>query len=299
MTEHDDDKHQNFGKGVYLRRMFAGDIAADLAEGRVLELAEIYALDALSDAERAEIDNYIATAPERSAFLERVRQSRETLATTFTDEVEPPAGLLQDILRQLPQQPGTAELGIASAPSSVPEAPASASEKPTTESSPRVVDLAAARNRRNGRRFGGVRGWLAAAAAAAMIAVGGVGVGVYMAGENDPVKQVLQAGDVRQATVSVNGGGTATVSISSSRNAVVVRMIGVPAPPPGKVYQMWLIPKDGSDPVSQGLMDAEALSHPAVVSGISSAAAIGITLEPAGGSKKPTLPTVAAVPLTS
>ncbi|WP_284983753.1 anti-sigma factor [Arthrobacter sp. efr-133-TYG-118] len=292
MTEHDDNK-QNAGKEGH-RGMFASDIATDLAEGRVLELAEIYALDALSDAERAEIDNYIATAPERSAFLERVRQSRETLATSFADEAEPRPGLLEDILRQLPQQPRIAQTGTASAPSSVPEVPAG----PALHATPDVVDLAAARNRRDRRRFGGVRGWVAAAAAAAVIALGGVGVGVYVAGQNDPVNQVLQAADVRQATVNVNGGGTATVSISSSKNAVVVRMNGVPAPPAGKVYQMWLIPKDGSDPVSQGLMDAQALSHPAVVSGITSAAAIGITVEPVGGSKKPTLPTVAAAPLT-
>ncbi|BAS17152.1 conserved hypothetical protein [Arthrobacter sp. Hiyo8] len=90
MTEHDDNK-RNFGKEG-LRRMFATDIATDLAEGRVLELAEIYALDALSDAERAEIDNYIATAPERSAFLERVRQSREALTASFADEAEPRPG---------------------------------------------------------------------------------------------------------------------------------------------------------------------------------------------------------------
>ncbi|OOP60066.1 anti-sigma factor [Arthrobacter sp. SRS-W-1-2016] len=291
MTEHDED-NRNFGKEG-LRRMFATDIATDLAEGRVLELAEIYALDALSDAERAEIDNYIAAAPERSAFLERVRQSRETLATSFADEAEPPPGLLEDILRQLPQQPRSSQTGTAPASSSVSEAPPAAS----THVSPDVVDLAAERNRRDRRRFGGVRGWVAAAAAAAVIALGGVGVGVYVAGQNDPVNQVLQANDVRQATVDVNGGGTATVSISTSKNAVVVRMNGVPAPPAGKVYQMWLIPKDGSDPVSQGLMDAQALSHPAVVSGISSAAAIGITVEPVGGSKKPTLPTVAAAPL--
>jgi anti-sigma-K factor RskA len=291
MTEHDEN-NRNFGKEG-LRRMFATDIATDLAEGRVLELAEIYALDALCDAERAEIDNYIAAAPERPAFLERVRQSRETLATSFADEAEPPPGLLEDILRQLPQQPRSSQTGTAPASSSVSEAPPAAA----THVSPDVVDLAAERNRRDRRRFGGVRGWVAAAAAAAVIALGGVGVGVYVAGQNDPVNQVLQANDVRQATVDVNGGGTATVSISTSKNAVVVRMNGVPAPPAGKVYQMWLIPKDGSDPVSQGLMDAQALSHPAVVSGISSAAAIGITVEPVGGSKKPTLPTVAAAPL--
>ena len=74
------------------------------------------------------------------------------------------------------------------------------------------------------------------------------------------------------------------MAISPSKDAVVVKMNGVPAPPAGKVYQMWLIPKDGSAPVSQGLMDAQALSKPAVVKGIDSAAALGITVEPAGGS---------------
>ena len=142
-----------------------------------------------------------------------------------------------------------------------------------------------------------MRNWLVGVAAAAAIALGGVGVGAYVANQNDPLNQVLQAGDKRQATVEVSGGGTATVTISASKDAVVVKMNGVPAPPAGKVYQMWLIPKDGSAPVSQGLMDAEALSKPAVVKGIASAAALGITVEPAGGSASPTLPTVAAAPL--
>ena len=147
------------------------------------------------------------------------------------------------------------------------------------------------------RRPHGTRNWLVGVAAAAVIALGGVGVGAYVANQNDPLNQVMQAGDVRQATVDVTGGGTATVTISPSRDAAVVQMNGVPAPPPGKVYQMWLIPKDGSAPVSQGLMDAEALSKPAVVKGIDSAAALGITVEPTGGSASPTLPTVAAAPL--
>ncbi|MFM9276015.1 anti-sigma factor, partial [Pseudarthrobacter sp. NKDBFgelt] len=151
--------------------------------------------------------------------------------------------------------------------------------------------------REDRRRPGSPRRWLAGVAAAAAIALGGVGVGSYLADQNDPLNQVVRAGDLREASVDVAGGGTATLLISSSEDAAVVKMNGVPAPPAGKVYQMWLIPKDGSAPVSQGLMDEEALSKPAVVEGISSAAALGITVEPAGGSQSPTLPTVAAAPL--
>jgi anti-sigma-K factor RskA len=283
-----------------LSRMFAEDIAVDLASGRALELAEVYALDAVTDAERAEIEQYISSAPEaeREAFGERVRQARETLARSFTAEEEPPAGLFQRIAAQLPQQDG----GRQSLPE---ERSVSGQNAPTAGTAAGAADgasdeLSAARERREQRRRpGGMRNWLLAAAAAAAIALGGVGVGTYVANQNDPLNQVLQAQDMRQATVDVDGGGTATVSVSTSRDAAVVQMKDVPAPPEGKVYQMWLIPKDGSEPVSQGLMDAEALAKPAVVKGISSAASLGITVEPLGGSEAPTTPVVAAARLST
>jgi anti-sigma-K factor RskA len=275
----------NDAHGRQLPRAFAADISTDLAAGRAVELAEVYALDAVSDAERAAIEAYVSAAPEaeRQAFHERVRQARETLATTFTAEEEPPADLFDRIVAQLPAH---------SSDVSAPAAPAAP---------PPVTDqLSAARERRNvRRRSAGMRNWLIGVAAAAVIALGGVGVGAYVANQNDPLTQVLQAQDVRQATVEVSGGGTAIVSIAPSKDALVVRMKDVPPPPEGKVYQMWLIPKDGTSPVSQGLMDAEALSKPAVVKGIHSAAALGITVEPAGGSTAPTLPTVAAATLNA
>jgi anti-sigma-K factor RskA len=287
-------------------RMFAHDIATDLASGRAADLAEVYALDAVSDSERVAIERYISTAPqtERSSFEERVREARETLALSFTAEEEPPAGLFDRIVAQLPAQSST--LPVPALPLPVPAMPLPVPAPPAREhvqgrghdTAPATDELGAARERRQERRRApGLRNWLLGAAAAAAIALGGVGVGAYVANQNDPLNQVLQAQDVRQATVKVSGGGTATVSISTSKDAVVVRMNGVPAPPAGKVYQMWLIPKDGSAPISQGLMDAEALSKPAVVKGIASAAALGITVEPLGGSASPTLPTVAAAPL--
>ncbi|MCU1566466.1 MAG: anti-sigma factor [Pseudarthrobacter sp.] len=261
---------------------FGDTVSADLASGRAIDLAELYALDAVTDEERRAIEEYISTAPaaERASFLERVRQSRETLTRTFRAEEEPPADLFDRIVAQLPAQLPVQQ-----------ESRGPAQEVPADE-------LANARQRREERRRpGGTRRWLAGIAAAAAIALGGVGVGSYIADQNDPLNQVVRADDVREASVPVAAGGTATVLVSSSKDALVVKMNGVPAPPEGKVYQMWLIPRDGSAPVSQGLMDAEALSKPAVVEGIASAAALGITVEPVGGSTSPTLPTVAAAPL--
>ena len=276
---------------------FGDTVAMDLASGRAVDLAELYALDAVTEEERRAIDEYISAAPEteRSVFFGRVRQARETLTRTFRVEEEPPADLLDRIVAQLPAQGGRAHLDTPAPPAGT-AGPASVQPAP---GQPAAGDeLAKARQRREERRRpGGTRRWLAGVAAAAAIALGGVGVGSYLADQNDPLNQVVRAGDLREASVDVTGGGTATLLISSSEDAAVVKMNGVPAPPAGKVYQMWLIPKDGSAPVSQGLMDEEALSKPAVVEGISSAAALGITVEPAGGSQSPTLPTVAAAPL--
>lgn len=267
---------------------FGDTVATDLASGRAVDLAELYALDAVTEEERRAIDAYMASAPdaERRAFLDRVRQARETLARTFRAEEEPPSDLFDRIISQLPaQDPG---------PGSSTATPATAAAGPHEATD----ELAAARRRREERRRpAGTRRWLAGVAAAAVIALGGVGVGAYLADQNDPVNQVVRAADLKEASVDVAGGGKATLLISSSHDAAVVKMSGVPAPPSGKVYQMWLIPRDGSAPVSQGLMDEQALSKPAVVQGIHSAAALGITVEPVGGSTAPTTPTVAAAPL--
>ncbi|MGO4434925.1 anti-sigma factor [Paenarthrobacter sp. RAF9] len=267
--------------------MFANDIATDLAEGRVLELAEIYALDAVSDDERAMIDDYVKDAPEGPEFLERVREARETLAVSFAPEEEPPAGLFGNIMDRITKDVATETVSAPAAPA----APAVAG--------PAVDDLAAARAKREERRNGGARRWIVGAAAAAALALGGIGVGSYVSAQNDPVNQVLQAQDVQKQSAAVPGGGTATISASSAKDSFVVLMNGVAPAPEGKVYQLWTLPKDGSAPVPQGTMDAQTLSKPAVVKGLSSASSVAITVEPAGGSKAPTTAPVLVVALSA
>ncbi|MFW0774560.1 anti-sigma factor domain-containing protein [Paenarthrobacter nitroguajacolicus] len=271
--------------GGFIRRMFANDIATDLAEGRVLELAEIYALDAVSDDERAMIDDYIKDAPEASEFLDRVREARETLAVSFAPDEAPPAGLFDNIMERITTNAAT-------------QPPAEPAAPPVV--SPAVDDLAAAKAKREERtRAGGARRWIAGAAAAAAIALGGIGVGAYVSSQNDPVNQVLQAQDVQKKSAPVPGGGTATISASSARDSFVVLMDGVAPAPEGKVYQLWTLPKDGSAPVPQGTMDAETLSKPAVVKGLSSASSVAITVEPTGGSRAPTTDPVLVVGLNA
>ncbi|MFJ4026492.1 anti-sigma factor domain-containing protein [Paenarthrobacter sp. NPDC089989] len=282
---------ENTGGG-FIRKMFANDIATDLAEGRVLELAEIYALDALTEEERVLVDDYVKDAPEGPEFRERVRQAHETLAVSFAPEEEPPVGLFDSIMDRIaltsPATPSTAE----------PVAPSAGETSREPSGGAAVADLAGARLKRKERRgMAGARAWIVGAAAAAAIAVAGVGVGAYVSAQNDPINQVLQAQDVQKKTADVPGGGTATISASSAKDSFVVLMNGVAPAPSGKVYQLWTLPKDGSAPVPQGTMDAESLSKPAVVKGLSSASSVAITVEPTGGSKEPTSAPVLVVPL--
>lgn len=302
---------------------FADDIHSDLAAGRALELAELYALNALSDQERKEIDHYLAVSETslQTAFALRVNQTQEALVTAYGNvEEEPPSSLFERIsaeilasstaatpaqtpLRAVPDRVGT-DTGSAEDTGSFQSGPlqseplqsnSAKTESTETESGQPANgepaagptdELAARRTKRKS-----LRGWvIGTAAAAALVVAGAFGINGILATQNSPTNQVITASDVRVSTVPVEGGGDAKVSISAAKDSAVVQMTGVPEPQTGKVYQLWLLP-EGTDkpPVSIGLMASSTdLGKPALVTGINTAQALAITVEPAGGSPKPT-----------
>ncbi|MHA7142306.1 anti-sigma factor [Arthrobacter sp. Sr33] len=266
--------------------MFDGsidDLESDLTHGRVLDWAEMYALNALSDRELRAIEDYISAADpiQREAFDERVRGARETLARAYAiDDVEPPPALFDRILAQLP--------------AGLPEQSASAAPARAQASAGTFDELA---NRREAKQRRPVGRWLAAAAAAVVITVGGVSVAQNLQ-ETSVEQEVLQAQDLQSEIFTIPAGGTAELKLSREEDAAVITLSEVPAPPVGKVYQMWRVPTDGTDPVSISTMTAEDLQESLVttVEGIGSSMGFAITVEPDGGSERPTLPIVAEIP---
>lgn len=259
----------------------------DLSEGRLLEWAEVYALNALPREDQQAVDDALEQADPaaRAAFLKRVWNTREALAGGYRAEAQPPADLFEKILSRLPQQ---------DAPP-VREAGSSAAEPAAHPAD----ELAARRSRRSPLQSAAGR-WILAGAAAAAIVVGGVAIGSSL-GPDTVREEVLQASDVEQRTIELPTGGTAEVLTSAGEDAAVVTLSGVPAPPEGSVYQMWRLPADGSDPVSVGTMTGEDVSGTKAteLTGIDPYSGVAVTVEPVGGSPTPTLPVVLVIPFTA
>ena len=226
-------------------------------------LATPYALHAIPESERADIDRRIAAAPPEvaQAFADEVRAVRETMAViSAATAVEPPHELRDRVLG-----------GVSTAT---------------------VVPL-----RPKARPW---RATILAAAAAVVIGLGALGVGLALrpAPTMSTAEQVFAAPDVRTISGDIPGGGTATVVFSREKNAGVLVMNNVAPPKTGTVYQMWLINDDG--PHSAGTMDAQAVapSTTAVLPDLDGSTTLAFTVEPPGGSQQPSSEPFAALPLT-
>ncbi|MFJ4906481.1 anti-sigma factor domain-containing protein [Streptomyces sp. NPDC093249] len=100
----------------------------------------------------------------------------------------------------------------------------------------------------------------------------------------DAVSGVLAAPDARTAHGTTTGGALATVVTSAHQNRAVFTASGLSAPAPGRTYQLWL--------QQDGTMRPAGLIHQdgtvALTGDPADATALGLTLEPAGGSPQPT-----------
>jgi hypothetical protein len=105
------------------------------------------------------------------------------------------------------------------------------------------------------------------------------------------IARVVTAPDARVATARTRAGGSVTVVTSAGLRESVVSATGMAALPAGRVYQAWVMSPAG-DARSAGLLAGTQLLASAVTSGDR----IGITVEPAGGTTKPTTTPIAVVP---
>jgi anti-sigma-K factor RskA len=242
-------------------------------------LAGAYAMDALSDAERVRFERHLAGC---DACRPEVRGLREaTAALGAAAAVRPPDALRDRVLRTARQ---------------------------TRQTSPAVSEAPAPRPLSRHRLGWRPRMTLALAGAATAVGVA-VAAGVVThdmqnrldqaQGRDLTVAAVLTAADARMMSAPVSTGGTATVVMSHRERALVFTAAHLSSLPAAKRYELWLIGPDGTR--SAGMITASGRGRmvgPMVVSGLSAGDQIGMTVEPAGGSPRPTSSPVVMVSLT-
>ncbi len=239
------------------------------------DLAAPYALDALDGDEQERFEAHLRTCPTCRAEVEDLREAAVGISEGI--EVAPPPALRERLLQQVAA-----------------EAAASA-----TEGSVRRLDDHRPGQRRPGadRPADGGRRWWLAAAAAVVVGAGAWGA-VEVLGQGDPADRVVQAQDAQEYEVDTPEGAL-TVIASAGEDAAVLRLpSGLEAPPQGQVYQAWWVGADGTAR-SAGLLAEEAVQDGETLleGAYAGAAAVGLTVEPAGGSDQPTSEPFAVVPL--
>ncbi len=200
-----------------------------------------------------------------------------------TEPVVPPASLRDGILAQvavtpqLPEQPG---------PSNV-----------TSIFEARVVASAKAP-----RRWYARPATILAAAAAVVVILLGATVISYVNSATQEQQQAMSvmrisaAADSQHATSAIVGGGTVTVIWSNQLKRSAVVMSDLPALPAGKTYELWYIAGSRITPAGTFMPQAGGGMSQVLKGSMTGGDIVGITIEPAGGSKQPTTKPVVAIP---
>jgi anti-sigma-K factor RskA len=118
--------------------------------------------------------------------------------------------------------------------------------------------------------------------------------------QQQQVAAVLNAPGARIVSVRTSVGGRATVVVASSLHELVFTSKGMPGLPPSKVYQLWVIAASGQA-TSAGLLAraADGTTAPVLASRLVRGDTVGVTVEPAGGTSKPTTTPIVIISLPS
>ncbi len=241
-------------------------------------LAGPYALDALDAGERDRFERHLRRCSACDDEVRRMKQAATALAMAAA--AEPPAGLRERVLAAVavtPQLPPPAaeparrraRLGWASPPSGL---------------YPRLVTA------------------VAAVAVIAAAVLGGLlaatrGQLDSVQARNQEIAAVLAAPDARAVSAPAVGGGSATVVVSRSEDKIVFTSSGLRVLPAAKVYELWLIGAGGARPAGLLPEPSDGTTAPVLASGLAAGDKVGVTVEPSGGTSRPTTTPILLMPL--
>lgn len=240
-------------------------------------MAGAYALDALPGAERARFERHLARCDACAREQRELREATARLAGAVA--ADPPPELIAQAVaaaartRQLPSA-----IGPTWGPSARLPGQAGGARRPPGPWRARPRRLALA--------FAAV--FVAAATAFGAIAL----TAEHRLGDaqlrDHAIAEVLTAPDATLVTSRVKAGGAATIVMSHRDRALVFTTAGLPPPPAGRRYELWLMGPRGDR--SAGLLPAlhGGMTSPVIATGLAAGDWVGLTVEPAGGSRQPT-----------
>jgi anti-sigma-K factor RskA len=254
-----------------------------------------YVLHALSDTENAQFEKLLAESEETRAEVTELADTAVELGLSVAP-VDPPASLRVSILDAIATTPQLAPLAASDlAEESDHEL---APVAPVVGTAP-VVNLAEERARRRWYTRP-VTTLVAAAAAVALVFGGGVAINSVIQGQQltasaSQINQIQAAADYQRRTVDVSSGGSATVIWSVTERRSALLGTGMKKLPTGLTYELWYIGTDGATPAGTFDVDGSATQSVVLAGKMNAGDSIGVTIEPAGGSKKPTTDPIAVV----
>ncbi|GAA3072236.1 hypothetical protein GCM10010467_11410 [Actinocorallia glomerata] len=259
-------------RGTGVNRNFTREIAADLDKDLLVELAEVYALDAVDDRERSLLDEIVLDADERTAqqWDTRVLAARRTLAEIFTAHpTVPPAHLLEEVLLDL----GDQEVGMG------------------------MVEEFSTHTEETAKREPIMKRWMVLTGLAVVVLLAVVLVWRFTGGQ-DVVATADGAEDARVLDgLELAEGGTAEAVLSASEDVGYVDFQDV-ADLDGLSYQVWLLPSDERPPSSLGSYSAEELEEEIItLRAIGGYEQLLVTAEQIRGEERPSGEVIVEIPL--
>jgi hypothetical protein len=220
-------------------------VGRDLTPAELDELLAAYALDAVDDDERAEVEAWIARTPRARRDVDELRETASMLTSTFGADDDVPTDLWSRIEAQLGEAPPPLRL-----------AP--------------VREISGDATRRSSRRR-----WTLGIAAALVLVIA-VGFGVYEARRNSDqdarlaqVERGMRGGSMeRAAQDAAMEPGARVARLTSSSGTVMAKVVttvdghgylvvqNLPELDEGQTYQLWALMPDGMQPtmVSVGVL---------------------------------------------
>ncbi|MFG1706124.1 anti-sigma factor domain-containing protein [Nonomuraea sp. M3C6] len=169
-----------------------------------------------------------------------------------------------------------------------PEIPITPEGSPEPAAGPMAGQIVPLRRRRTKVMAG-----LAAVSAAAAVVLGVIAFDARrdlgdLNTRNGELIAVLAAPDAETVRQPVTSGGTGTVVISRSKGRMVFTSSDLPELPTSKEYELWLMGPDGPRPA--GMLDRAdgGQTTPVFLAPVAGDDHVALTVEPAGGSNKPT-----------